>query len=204
MSSDPVTRIVLARHGEAAYPSSPGDDAGGGVLTELGREQARGLGSGLRDEGVTAVVSSELSRATQTAEIAADLLGLEPSVRTGLHEYEQGDEPYDLRAIGTALLAWLAGDLEPRLLGGENGDEIVRRVMPVLGDLVVRHPGGTVLVVVHGGVIIATLGSIAPGRTGLPSEGNPSNLETDLPGGVRFVLERRADGWRLAPSSPES
>ena len=53
------------------------------------------------------------------------------------------------------------GDLEARILGGESGDEIVQRVFPVLDDLVDLHAGETLLVVIHGGAILATLGSIA-------------------------------------------
>lgn len=75
------------------------------------------------------------------------------------------------------------GDLEARILGGESGDEIVQRVFPVLDDLVDLHAGETLLVVIHGGAILATLGSIAPGRTGLPSDDNPYNLDSDLVGG---------------------
>lgn len=198
-SSRLATRIILARHGEAAYPSTAGGGTSGGILTDLGQVQAHGLGHALRDQGVAAVVSSELSRAKQTATIAADILDLGVDVRPGLHEYELGGEAYDVRALGTALLGWLAGNLHARVLGGESGDEIARRVLPVLDDLVRLHAGETVLVVMHGGAIIATLGSIAPGRTGLPSNDDPHNLESDLPGGAYFCLEHRPASWRLIP-----
>lgn len=204
MSSDqPTTRIILARHGEASYPTTLGEGTSGGVLTDLGRDQARGLGDRLRDVGITAVVCSDLSRARQTAAIVGGVLGLEVAVRPGLHEYRAGDEPVSIPALGATLLGWLAGDLRLRILGGESGEEIVRRVLPVLEDLVQRHAGGTVLVVMHGGAILATLGSIAPGRTGLPSDGDPYRLETDMVGGADFRLEHGADGWRVvAPTRP--
>ncbi|MFT4226532.1 histidine phosphatase family protein [Micropruina sp.] len=196
-SNHPTTRIILARHGEAAYPSTAESDKSGGILTDLGQDQARSLGYALRNQGVAAVVCSELSRAKQTATIAADILGLEVGVRPGLHEYQLGEEPYTTQALGTALLGWLAGHLQARVLGGESGDEIARRVFPVLEDLVSLYAGEMVLVVMHGGAIIATLGSIAPGRTGLPSDNNPHNLESDLPGGAHFCLEHSPDGWRI-------
>lgn len=190
---------MLARHGEAAYPSTAENETGGGILTELGQDQARKLGYRLRGQGVVAVACSDLSRAEQTAKIAAEILGLEVDVRPGLHEYEVGDEPYTIPAIGAALLGWLAGDLEARVLGGESGAEVARRVFPVLASLVQTHAGETVLVVIHGGAIIATLGSIAPGRTGLPSDNNPHNLESDIAGGAYFCLEHSPDGWRIIP-----
>ena len=202
MSTDHLTtRVILARHGEAAYPSIAGSDTSGGILTELGQEQARGLGHSLRDQGVTAVACSELSRARQTARVAAGILGLEVEVRAGLQEYRVGDEPDDVRALAMALLGWLAGDLGARILGGESGEEVAQRVLPVLDDLVHLHAGGTVLVVMHGGTIIATLGSIAPGQAGLPSDDDPHHLESDLVGGSHFCLERSPDGWRIVPAT---
>ena len=91
------------------------------------------------------------------------------------------------------------GDLEARILGGESGDEIVQRVFPVLDDLVDLHVGETLLVVIHGGAILATLGSIAPGRTGPLSDDNPYNLDSDLVGGAHFCLHHRAGTWRVVP-----
>lgn len=193
------TRIILARHGEAAYPSPATEETRGGILTELGQEQARALAARIRDERVTAVVSSELSRARETARIVAHELGLEVEARPGLHEYEQGDEPFDVLSVGRTLLGWLAGDLDARILGGESGREILWRIMPVLDDLARSHAGDTVLVVIHGGAIIATLGGVAPGRTGLPSDGNPYRLDSDLVGGSSFRLEHEEGSWRMLP-----
>ena len=101
-------RIIVARHGEAEY-ETPEMNATGGSLTMLGREQARDLGERLRPERVAAVMCSELSRAVQTAEIAAGVLGLPVRVRERLHESPAGDylgRPYDhgvLRRDGPGL-----------------------------------------------------------------------------------------------------
>jgi probable phosphoglycerate mutase len=192
-----TTRIILARHGDATYSSDNGDDASGGILTELGRSQARALANQLRNREIAAIVCSDLSRARQTARIVAEILHLPVDVRAGLHEYRTGDEPYDLRSLGAALLAWLDGDLQPRILGGESGEEIAQRIRPVLEDLVRAYEGKTVLAVIHGGAIIATLGSIAPGNTGLPTDNKPENLEHDIPGGAYFSIEHRQDGWAV-------
>jgi broad specificity phosphatase PhoE len=134
-----TTRIILARHGEATYPSNNGDDVSGGILTELGRSQARALGDRLRNQDIAAIVCSELSRATQTARIAAEILHLPVDVRAGLHEYQAGDEPYDLQSLGASLLGWLNGNLQARILGGESGEEVAQRIHPVLDDLVRVH-----------------------------------------------------------------
>lgn len=192
-----LTRIVLARHGEASYPSGSGSGDSGGTLTELGRSQARKLGDRLRNEGIAAVFCSELSRARQTAEIAAEQLQLPVQVRSGLQEYDVGDErgrPYNAGLFEPLLLAWLGGDLTVGIPGGEDGHLVAARMFAVLDDLVEQFDGETVLAVSHGGAIIAILGSIAPGEPGLPSDGN------DMPGGASYSLEHGPDGWRLLPS----
>ncbi|MDT0277103.1 histidine phosphatase family protein [Blastococcus goldschmidtiae] len=189
-----LTRVVLARHGEAAYETSGSGDSGGS-LTALGRSQARALGQELRAEGISTVVCSELSRAVQTAEISAGVLGLPVHVRMGLQEYDVGDErgrPYDPGLFEPLMLAWLRGDLEVGIPGGEDGHQVAGRMLLVLDDLARRHRGATVLVVSHGGAILALLGAIARGRPGLPRDGN------DMPGCATYSLQHDAGGWRFA------
>ncbi len=192
-----VTRIILARHGEASYPGSNDSDADGGTLTELGRSQAHALGVRANAEKVAAIYCSALSRATQTAAVVAELLDLPVQVQPGLREYEPGDEPFDLGALTTVLVGWLNGVLDTTVLGGESGHQVAQRMFAALDDIVQRQAGTTVLVVSHGGAILATLGSIAPGRTGLPADSGGQLREQDMPGGASFSIEHRPDGWHL-------
>ncbi|GAA5153207.1 hypothetical protein GCM10023340_34870 [Nocardioides marinquilinus] len=188
-----VTRVVLARHGEAAYESDGNGDSGGS-LTAGGRLQARRLGERLRASAPVAVVCSELSRAVQTAEIAAAGLGLPVDVRVGLHEHDVGAErgrPYDPGLFEPLLLGWLAGDLSVGIPGGEDGHAVARRVLAVLDDVADRHEGGTMVAVSHGGAIASVLGTVAPGGPLLPTDAR------DLPGCDAYVLERDAGTWRL-------
>ena len=62
-----MTRVVVARHGEAAYESSEWNGEGGS-LTPLGRTQARALGEELAGAGVVHVWTSTLARAVQTGD----------------------------------------------------------------------------------------------------------------------------------------
>jgi probable phosphoglycerate mutase len=106
-------RVVLARHGEADYESDLMTESGGS-LSALGRDQARDLGERLRSERVAAVVCSELSRAVQTAEIAAGVLGLPVTVREGLQEFPAGDfrgRVYDRGFFDAMFRSWLACEL---------------------------------------------------------------------------------------------
>jgi broad specificity phosphatase PhoE len=90
-------RLFLTRPGEATYESDAvGDD--GGWLTRTGRQQSTALAARLRGERIARVWSSPVSRAVQTAEIAAAALGVDVVVRTGLRA-TSGEG----RAIGPVL-----------------------------------------------------------------------------------------------------
>jgi broad specificity phosphatase PhoE len=183
--------MIVARHGEAEYESDTMTQSGGS-LTAWGREQARELGGRLRGQRVAGIVSSELARAVQTAEIAAGVLGLPVKVRERLHEFPAGDyfgRPYEHAFFDGVVRSWLAGDLDAGVPGGETGRETADRVLAVLDDVADQFRGETVLVVAHGGVILALWGAVAPGSPDAPA----GDL---VPNGASYVFERDADGWR--------
>ena len=185
-----AARIILARHGETEYESDLAGVAGGS-LTMRGRAQARRLGEELRSERVAAVVSSSLSRAVQTGELAAAALGVEMSVREGLHEIHVGEmygKPFDSTVAEPVMTSWRRGDLSAAIPDGETGDEACARVLAVLESLADSFRGETVLVVTHGGVINALLGRFRPDPRGT---GDLRNCE-------HFVFEVDGDGWRAA------
>ena len=187
-----AARIILARHGEAEYEQ---DLSGveGGSLTTRGRAQARRLGEELRGERVAAVVSSSLSRAVQTGELAAAVLGVEMSVREGLQEVGVGamhGQPFDPAVAEPVVTAWRRGDLTASMPGGgETGAEACARVLPVLESVADTFRGETVLVISHGGVVQALLGRFSPDPHGT---GDLRNCE-------HFLFEVDADGWRGPP-----
>ncbi len=185
-------RILVARHGEAEYESDAMTGAGGS-LTALGRDQAQALGERLGGERVAGIVTSDLARAVQTAELAARFLDLPVKVREGLHEFPPGDfrgRPYDHAFFGAMARSWLVGDLEVGVPGGETGREAADRVLGVLDTVADQYRGETLLVVSHGGVILALWGAIAPGSPAAPDPDRIANCST-------YVLERDADGWRI-------
>src|SRR3954468_11972593 len=130
-------RIIVARHGEAEYESEA-MTAAGGSLTALGRDQSRVLGEQLSGERVAGIVTSDLARAVQTAELVARVLDLPVKVREGLQEFPPGDfwgRPYDHAFFGDLAKAWLAGDLAAGVPGGETGRQAAYRVLAVLDEL---------------------------------------------------------------------
>lgn len=159
-----AARIFLARHAEAEYEVAALLEQGGS-LTPDGRQQARRLGERLRGERIALVYTSAMSRAVQTAELAAEAIGTAVVVREGLAEFGPGDShgaPSGQGLFDSVMESWLAGDLAARVPGGESGEEISARVVEVLDDLADRHRGEAVLVVGHGGALVATLAALAP------------------------------------------
>lgn len=182
-----AARIVLVRHGEAEYESDV-NTGSGGTLTPRGRQQARQAGEELRPERVAHVYCSMLARAVQTAELLAGRLGVEVTAREGLQEFASGvhlGAPHDSGWAAPTVAAWLGGDLDATWDEGESARTIAGRVRAVLDELADLHRGETVVVVTHGGAILATLSALAwqAGR------------EDDVPHCSRWVLERDADGW---------
>jgi broad specificity phosphatase PhoE len=152
------TTILVARHADAEYETQHWADEGGS-LTQEGRAQAVALGQTLAGRQVAHVWTSTYARAVQTAEIAAAQLGVTVTTREGLREFSVGalagsraDDPF-----ADTYRAWLDGDLDRRLPGGETGAELRHRMHRVLHEIAEHHRGETVLAISHGGLMRLTL-----------------------------------------------
>src|SRR6266566_945503 len=86
-----TTRLYLVRHG--ATPLSAEDRFSGDVGVELsaeGRSQVERLAERVRDDAISAIYCSPLSRAVETARIIAGGCGLELTMSDGLREIRRG------------------------------------------------------------------------------------------------------------------
>jgi broad specificity phosphatase PhoE len=160
--------ILLARHGETD-DNAPPQRVQGSIDTPLndrGREQARALAAEVAGAGLRAIVTSQLARARETAEIVGAAVGLQPAVDARLAESFRGawegrllseierDEP-------AAFAAWQAGGAAFRFPGGESLGEHQARVLAALADV---GAGPTpALAVTHGGSIRVALAATRPG-----------------------------------------
>ena len=159
-----MTRVLLIRHGETSWNRDRRWQGHADIaLSREGLDQAVRLAVRLREqrEGIDALVSSDLRRASDTAQELANALGLalslEPSWRemdvgrwTGLSR-EEIEQRYaeDWRRIA-------GGEDLPRG-GGETFAGFSSRIVAALDSLRTRHAERTVAVVTHGGVIRAAL-----------------------------------------------
>jgi probable phosphoglycerate mutase len=154
----PTTRVLLARHGETEW-NRTGRWQGHAdpPLNAAGRRQAETLAAQLAGGGVAAIYSSDLRRAAETARIVADRLGLAVTERPELREIDVGSwsglTSEDVRTrFPEAFERWRSGEIGH---DGETREELALRVVPAVEALAHAHPGETVLVVTHGGVIRA-------------------------------------------------
>ena len=153
-----MTTILLARHGETEW-NRLGRWQGHAdpPLNEQGRRQAAELAERLAGDGIAAIYSSDLARASQTARVVADRLGLDVAEDAGLREIDVGSWSGLTRAeveqrFPEGYARWLGGEIGH---DGETREQLTRRVVGTVERIAAAHPEGTVLVVTHGGAIRA-------------------------------------------------
>ncbi|MDX6276327.1 MAG: ribonuclease / adenosylcobalamin/alpha-ribazole phosphatase [Nocardioidaceae bacterium] len=151
------TTLILLRHGVTESTDRKVFSGGGGsdpALTETGVEQARRAAIWLeRHGGVDAVLSSPMRRTRETADVVADVLGLDVEIEDGLIETAFGD--WDGSTFAEIqqrwpdeLAAWLGSStIAPP--GGEAFDVVDARVAAARDHIVGSHPGETVVAVSH-------------------------------------------------------
>ena len=165
-----VTRIIAVRHGETAWNVDARIQGQLDVgLNETGRWQARRVGEALAGEEISAVYSSDLGRAHETAQSIAETTGIPVVSDEGLRERSFG--MFEGKTFDEIHEAWPdhAQNWRKRIpeweppQGGESLLQLRARVTRTLEDLASRHPGELIVVVAHGGVL-DTLYRLATGQ----------------------------------------
>lgn len=168
-----MTTFTFVRHGQTDWNFQKRIQGTTDVpLNETGREQAREAGralaarsqAGQRWDGI---VASPLSRARETAEIVAEIVGLPaPELVPALVERSYGE----VEGLDAAGIAERFPDPLAEVPGRERRSEVVRRVLPALELLAEEHPGESLIVVSHGGVIASLLRYVTEKK--LPEQGH--------------------------------
>jgi len=154
-----TTRILLVRHGQS---QGNAERRFGGhsptPLSELGLRQAEATARALTVENLTAIYSSDLLRAVQTAEPLARETKLEIKRTGALRERSIGRmEGLTFEDAAEAFpeeyAALLRRDFEHVLLGGESYRQLLDRAASELDRAIAEHRGGTIAVFSHTGTI---------------------------------------------------
>jgi broad specificity phosphatase PhoE len=198
-----LRRLTLLRHGQTEY------NAGGRMqghldtrLTDEGRAQAAAAAPLLAGIPFDRIVTSDLSRAHDTATAVAEATGLPLSVDKRLRETHLGD--WQGRTVAEieaddpgAIAAWRS---DPRWTppGGESRVDVVTRSLPVVAELDAAYADDpeerSVLLVAHGGMIAGMVcGLLDLPESAWPVIGGMGNAKWS-------VVARRADHprWRLS------
>ena len=152
------TRLILRRHGQTAW-NAEGRIQGqhDAKLDDTGRAQAKVAARQLVLREPDRIVSSDLSRCSDTAAELAALTGLTPTYDARLRERGFGEWQTLTRAEvqerwPEAFARWVNGEPVDEA-GIESTEAVGERVSEVLVELVEAHPGGTVVVTTHGGAV---------------------------------------------------
>ncbi len=150
-----ITTLWLTRHAESAIPTvfhGAESDIG---LSALGHRQAATAAEWFREQKPSAVVSSEMIRARETAAPIAAACEVEHHIERDIHERCVGE------LSGTnfsshsgpwhdTIHRWMAGDTAYTTPGAESFDELKARLVPALTRIANRFAGERVVVVAHG------------------------------------------------------
>jgi broad specificity phosphatase PhoE len=157
-------KLILVRHGETYWNKDRRVQGGDSdiELNDTGLEQARNLAVFLKNEPITAIVSSPLRRAIATAQVIAGYHRLPVEIDEGLKELKVGDlegiSISDLRTtFSRFLLKWWQDGEATKLPNGESLVELQERAWKVVEGLLTRANGGTALVVSHYFVTLAII-----------------------------------------------
>ena len=154
-----ATHVLLIRHGQSEGNAER--RFGGHTATPLsarGRKQAQATAQALKDDQLTAIYSSDLARAVETARPLARLTGLPIDTTEAFRERSVGvmegltfedaaqQHPEEYAAL-------LRRDFEHVLNGGESYRQLLDRARNKLDEVIEQHKGGRIAVFSHTGTI---------------------------------------------------
>jgi probable phosphoglycerate mutase len=151
-----VTELWLIRHGQTDWNVEGRYQGQIDIpLNAKGLEQARELGKRLAGSKFEAIYSSDLSRASQTADVLAEMLGLPVNLHPGLREINHGEwEGQTIAEVHERYAPFIterkSNLLDSRPPGGESPREVAQRVAATADMIHQAHPSGVVMLVAHG------------------------------------------------------
>ena len=150
-----MTVLTVIRHGQTPW-NVEGRYQGqlDPPLNENGRRQAQDTARALAQANITAIYSSDLARAHQTAAALAQLTGLPVELDPRLREIHQGHWQGvlidDIRARWPAQLhGWETDPWQHCPPGGETLPQLQARLLAAVNHITARHPTDGVAIFTH-------------------------------------------------------
>ncbi|MCM0605476.1 MAG: histidine phosphatase family protein [Xanthomonadaceae bacterium] len=175
-----IKKIYIFRHGETDWnKESRFQGHIDAPLNDEGRKQARTLALKLKDKSLEAILSSDLSRAHETAKICTVELNhipihIDERLREAHLGEAQGKTFDEIKShFGEELTQrWRSAhstDADVSYPGGESGKQIINRSLAAIEEFLQRESLSIIGVATHGGVIRRIMQSILPpGFTSVP------------------------------------
>jgi broad specificity phosphatase PhoE len=177
-----MTELCLVRHGQTEWNNEGRYQGQSDIpLNETGRIQARTLARQLKGYLFSAIYTSDLQRARDTADAISAVLNIPITTDIRLREINQGEwEGQFIDIIRNHYSdLWKQRIMDPTSIrppGGETVGEVAERVYAALDDIVRFFPNGSVLIVSHGlalatvvckvrGIPIGQAYAVIPGNT---------------------------------------
>lgn len=196
-----LKRIVFIRPGETDWNATGRFQGWVAVpLNDMGRQQARRLANFVRNIGITRLVSSDLRRARDTAEIIGDALGIEPIFDERLREQHigiwQGLTVPEMHGWYAEDYAKLRADFEGyRIQGGESRKDVKKRADAALKEYIQKADDDNISVlgiISHTTAIMLMLRYLVPD---LPLE------HTHLGNSSVTTLRREGSAWKVTQTN---
>ena len=159
--------IIFLRHGQAENNTkkilagrSPNVN-----LTQTGLEQAEQAGEMLKSLNISAIYTSPIDRALQTAQIVSKHCGLEAVTDDRLIELDMGKftmMPYNeiFEKYGNVFLKFYQGSDEVSENGVETFSQVQKRVTEMVDSVLNKHKDENVVLVTHMDPIKAMIGKV--------------------------------------------
>ena len=161
-----MSNIYLVRHGETLWNSTMRFQGFSDIsLSDKGMAQAEKLSEKMKTKKISAIYSSDLKRAVETAECVANVHGLDVNIVPDLKEMCFGEweghtkEQIDKISPDQVELFFKNPDkIEPPQ--GETFTKVQKRVCAAFYDIAKKHEDDDIMIVSHGGSIRTVIADI--------------------------------------------
>ncbi|NSW53078.1 MAG: histidine phosphatase family protein [Anaerolineae bacterium] len=180
-------------------------------LTARGYRQAQALAARMKEVPLTAIYTSPILRARQTAAILAESQRLIVATENALREFDIGlleghSDQESWKTFDKVNQEWLQGiNQDVPLAGGESYMDVKRRFLPFLQQIIAAHadpPGQHLALVGHGGTYRLMLPLVIHGLSGQTMTGkgmgNTSIIMAETQSGYLRLISW--DGEMLTPN----
>ncbi|MCW2256362.1 putative phosphoglycerate mutase [Providencia alcalifaciens] len=157
-----MLQVYLVRHGETEWNVARRiQGQSDSPLTATGRLQARQVAERIKSEGITHIITSDMGRTRETAQIIAEVCGCEIITEPRLRELNMGVlEQREIEMLTEQEEQWrkslIDGTEGGRIPEGESMEELYERMLAALNSCLDLPKGSRPLLVSHG-IALSTL-----------------------------------------------